>query len=52
MIRGEDIIVCTETWLGEADSPAQLSGGLPFSPAVNPVGGRRREHRGEGWLCM
>lgn len=41
LIRGEDIIVCTETWLGEADIPAQLPGYVVFH-FPRPAPGRRQ----------
>jgi hypothetical protein len=41
LMRGEDIIVCTETWLGEDDTPAQLPGYVAFHfPRPAPEGRR------------
>lgn len=43
-MRGEDIIVCTETWLGPEDTPPQLPGYVVMHfPRPQAGGGRRRQ---------
>ena len=44
LMRGEDIIVCTESWLGAEDTPAQLPGYVAFH-FPRQVPGRRPVQR-------
>ena len=44
LLRGEDIIVCTESWLGAEDTPTQLPGYVAFH-FPRQVPGRRQAHR-------